>query len=172
MKGFVPVEIPTKKYIKAYIISKLGSQPIMSTRGNSIGHKLHDLLEHSTNERASVFTSKHYTEKIKVYIPVNRFKQRGANLNETNIKNFNIFVENELKDRFHTLMDDLISVLPNFQSNLPEVRKRIGIDIEAWSDDSMSKDYYRYRIATGKSLLYTKYFKKNFTQSVRQHSFL
>lgn len=168
MKGFVPVEIPTKRYIKAYIHSKLGEKPLMTTNGNTIGHKLYDLLQHSTNERATVFDSKHYTEKIRIYIPISIYKKRGAYLNQTNIKNFNIYVENEIKDRFHWMMDDLISALPNFSANLPEVRRRLGIDIESWSDDSMTKDYYRYRVATGKSLLYTKNSQKSFSQSVRQ----
>lgn len=167
MKGFVPVDIPTKKYIKAYILSKLGTKPIMETQGNTIGHKIYDLLAHSTNERAAVFASKHYTEKIKVYIPLYWFRQRGWNLNETNVKNFNIFVENELKDKFHTLMDDMIAVLPNFNSNLPEVRRRIGIDIEAWADDSMQKDYYRYRKYKGDKYYLDKYSSRTFTQSVR-----
>ncbi len=163
MKGFVPVDIPTKKYIRAYIFTKFGSKPIMKTRGMEIGQKMHDLLQHSTNQRRTSFRCKYYTEMLRIYIPVKEFRRFGANLNESNIKNFNIFIETIIKGRFHTLMDDMISTLPNFQSNLPEVRKRIGIDKEAWSDDSMRKCYYRYRIATGKSLLYTKYFKKTFT---------
>lgn len=156
MKGWVPVEIPTKKYIKAYIHSKLGEKPMMTTVGNTIGHKLYDLLQHSTNERASVFESKHYCEVIRIYIPVNTFRKRGAFLNETNIKNFNLFVENEIKHKFHFVMDILIEALPNFNANLPEVRRALGIDIESWSDESMCKDYYRYRKVSGRPLLYSK----------------
>lgn len=168
MKGFVPVDIPTKKYIKAYILTKLGDKPLMTTRNNTIGRKLYDLLEHSTNERACSFESKHYTEKIRVYIPVRLFNRRGIHLNETNVKNFNLFIEDEIKHRFHVLMDDLIEILPNFQSNLPEVRRKLGIDIEAWPDDSMSKDYYRYRMSDPQKGYYLdKYVDKTFAQSVR-----
>ncbi len=156
MKGFVPVDIPTKKYIKAYIIAKLGAKPLMVREGNTIGHKIYDLLEHSYRDQDCQFKSKHYTEVIRVYIPIRLYKNRGQYLNKTNIKNFNLFVEDELKDRFHYMMDDLIDILPNFLSNLPEVRRRLGIDIEDWSDDSMTKDYYRYRRYTNKRLLYSK----------------
>src|SRR5436190_6249042 len=156
MKGFVPVDIPTKKYIKAYLLHKLGPKPQMNREGNSIGNKLYDLLEHITNERADQFKSKHYTETARVYIPVRLSKKRGIYLNESNVKNFNLFVENELKDRFHDKMDDLIEILPNFMSNLPEIRRKLGIDIEDWSDDSMKKDYYRYRKYKNKALLYSK----------------
>lgn len=157
MKGFVPVDIPTKKYIKAYILAKLGAQPLMTLQGNSIGRKLYDLMEHSTNERADQFSSKHYTEKVKVYIPIRQFKRRGVNLNSSNIKNFNLFVEEELKHRFHTLMDDFVEQLPNVLSNLPEIRRRLGIDFEDWNDEAMIKSYYRYRKATGKSYYLPKY---------------
>lgn len=167
MKGFIPIEIPTKKYLKAYILAELGPKPILDS-SHTIGNYLHVLLQHSTNERATVFASRHYTEMVKIYIPISLFRQRGANLNETNIKCFNIFIENELKKRYRKLMDDLIEMLPNFMANLPEVRRKIGIDIEAWPDDSIKKDYYRYRLATGKSLLYTKYFNRSYTQNVPQ----
>lgn len=156
MKGFVPVDIPTKKYIKAYMLSKLGQRPLMLREANTIGNKLYDLLEHSTNERADQFKSKHYTEMVRVYIPVRLYKRRGIYLNQSNVKNFNLFIECELKDKFHSIMDDLIDILPNFLSNLPEVRRRLGIDIEDWSDDSMTKDYYRYRRYSNKRLLYSK----------------
>jgi len=156
MKGFVPVDIPTKKYIKAYILAKLGPKPLMVREGNSIGNKIYDLLEHSYRDQDCHFKSIHYTEIIRVYIPIRLYKNRGQYLNKTNIKNFNLFVEDELKDRFHWMMDDLIDLLPNFLSNLPEVRRRLGIDIEDWSDDSMTKDYYRYRKKNGQRLLYSK----------------
>jgi len=153
MNGYVPVEVPTKKYIKAYIISKLGEKPVMNTSDDVIGHKLYDLLEHSTNERRDQFECQHYTDIIRLYIPVRTFKKRGAFLNHTNIKNFNLFVEAELKNRLNSIMDDLIALYPSFENNLPEARKRLGIDIEAWSDDSIKKSYYRYRKRKGKPLL-------------------
>lgn len=167
MPGFVPVDIPTKKYIKAYLISKLGEKPLMTTKGDTIGHKLYDLLQHETNERASSFDCVHYTEKVRVYIPIRTYRKRGSFLNETNIKNFNTYIENELKEKFHYMMDDMIAILPSFTNNLPEIRRRLGIDLEAWSDDSMSKDYYRYRKEKGKNLLYRKNFQRTFSQDVR-----
>ena len=155
MTGFVPVDIPTKKYIKAYVLSKLGKQPVMNTETN-IGSKLYDLLQHQTNERKNQFCSSHYTELLRIYIPVRTFRRRGSFLNESNTKNFNIFLERELKNNFYEQMNMLILFFPSFENNLPEVRKRLGIDIEAWSDDSMKKDYYRYRKRMGVRLFYSK----------------
>ena len=156
MKGFVPIDIPTKKYIKEYVISKLGRQPILTTDSDTIGNKFYDLLQHSTNERAGQFCSSMYTVQLRIYIPVRTFNRRGSNLNESNLKAFNLFIECEIKDKFYFLMDHLIELIPSFENNLPEVRRRLGIDVEAWSDDSMRKAYYRRNKRIKKPLLYNK----------------
>ena len=153
MKGYIPVEIPTKKYIKRYLISELGEKPIMSN-DNRFGSKLYDLLEHNTNEERKRFSNVRYTETLRIYITQHSFRVRGANLNHTNIKNFNLFVENELKSRFRMYMDFYMNIFPNFKANLQTVREHLGIDFEHWDDESIQKDYYRYRLRTGKPLLY------------------
>lgn len=155
MKGYIPVEIPTKRYIKAYIHFKLGEKPFMNTECN-IGSKLYDVLNHKTNEEKTRFSNVRYNSSLRLYVSYHTFRQRGAFLNETNIRNFNLYVEGLIKDRFRLYMDFYISILPSFEANLPEVRKNLGIDIEEWSDDSMRKDYYRYRLYTGKPLFYDK----------------
>ncbi len=151
MKGFISVDIPTKKYIKAYLIHRLGPQPLMETN-NIFGEKLYDLLSHKTNPYAHRFASKRYDAKIRLYINMAAFKRRGCNLNEENIKRFNLFTEKIIKERFYEIMDDLMFYLPIIEANLPEARRKLGIDIEDWADDSMKKAYYRYRIYNGKAL--------------------
>jgi len=157
MKGCIPIEIPTKSYIRAYIIAQLGEKPLMNTSHN-IGLKMYDLLHHKTNEQDKKFTAENtrYNAKIKIYINYSLFKQRGFILNSTHTKNFNLFVEEEVKTRFHFLMDFFCEILPSFEANLPEVRRKLGIDLEAWPDDSMKKDYYRYRLRTRKEIFYKK----------------
>ncbi len=147
MKGYIAIDVPTKPYIKAYVHHKLGNTPLMGNNSDTISSKLYDLLQHKTDEFASRNGNKMYTVKMRIYIPVSTFHHRGCNLNVTNLKNFNLFIENEVKERFYFLMDDYMSVLPNFTQNLYEARRKIGVDIESWSDDSMKKDYYRYRLA-------------------------
>lgn len=159
MKGWVPVEIPTKKYIKAYIISQLGEKPMMNT-SHPIGKKLEDVLQHKANEYKNRFSSR-YDCYVRIYISRRMFARRGAHLNETNIKNFNVFVELLIKHRFYQMMDDFNEVLSGFEVHLPEVRRRLCIDIESWSDDSMKKDYYRYRKSKGKPMLYRKIFAES-----------
>ena len=153
MKGYMPVEIPTKKYIAAYVKSKYGDRPMM-TMENPIGNKLYDLLQHKTNERKTEFSSSRYNATLKIYVNQRAFLRRGAFLNETNVKQFNLFIEKDIKTQMRFLMDFYITTLPSFEAHLPTIRKQLGIDLEEWSDDSMKKDYYRYRLATGKNLLY------------------
>jgi hypothetical protein len=89
-----------------------------------------------------------------MYVNYYTFYHRGALLNETAIKSFNIFMEDEIKHKYRMYMDFYIDLLPSFEKNLPQVRKHIGIDLEHWQDDSIKKDYYRYRLRTGRPLLY------------------
>lgn len=153
MKGYFAIEIPTKKYIKAYIHHQLGEQPIINHR-HRIGNTLHDLLTRDIDEIKPEFPL--YNSLVKVYIPHHTFFHRGGNISETNIKKFNLFVEEEIKTAYRMLMDFLIELHPSFEANLPKVREKIGIDMEAWDTDSIKKDYYRYRKRSGKPLLYKK----------------
>ncbi len=154
MKGYIPIEIPTKLYIKGFILAELGEKPVMD-RDNLIGCKMCDLLNYRTNEFGSKKSSR-YNTTIKLYIRYYIFKHRGHHLNFTNLKNFNQFIEKYIKDRFYFLMDFYIDVFPSFEANLPTVRKHLKISEEYWDTDSMRKDYYRYRLEIGKPLFYNK----------------
>lgn len=155
MKGYIPIEIPTKRYIKAYLMARYGDKPIMSS-DSMIGNKLYDLLQNKRNEDRKRFANKRYNAKIRIYVFYHVFNHRGANLHETNLKRFNLFVEQIIKEQFYFLMDTYIDMLPSFESNLPEVRRRLGITVHDWDSDSMRKDYYRYRLRTARPLLYEK----------------
>jgi hypothetical protein len=159
MKGHISVEIPVKSYIKAYIVSQLGEVVKLEIGKHVISNKLFDLLEHKQNHQRTSSLYK-YEAKIKIYITFETYRRRGCNLNHTNIRSFNRFVEKLIKLQMYTIMDSLIAILPSFEANLPEVRRQLGIDLEAWSDDSIKKDYYRYRLKKNKSTLYDKSFGK------------
>lgn len=157
MKRYIRIEIPVKPYIKAYMIAQLGEMIKLSPGQHAITNKIYDLLERSQNwER--IDSKCNYGEKVTIYLTYDTFRRKGHNLNATNVKNFNRFVEKLAKWHFYTVMDSLMAILPSFEGNLPEARKRIGIDLEYWSDDSMKKDYYRYRLKNNLPLLYDKTF--------------
>lgn len=155
MKGYIPIEIPTKKYIRAFIITQLGEKPFM-TSDHVIGNKFFDVLQRSTNERKTQFASKHYNSKIRVYISLHTFRRQGAHLNETNVKSFNRFLQHLIKDRVRFLLDIYVPEQKGFEKALTKVRDMMKIEDEDWDSDSIKKDYYRYRLKMKLPLLYQK----------------
>ncbi|MBA3706523.1 MAG: hypothetical protein H0W84_11690 [Bacteroidetes bacterium] len=152
-KGYISVEIPTKKYIKAFVISQLGEKPLLD-RHSKYGRSLYSILESNRNPARLEYSELRYNTSLKIYIPYKTHKNRGCSLNHTNIKDFNLMIEDEIKHRFYELMNHYMEMLPSIEGNLPHVRKKLGIDIDSWSDDSMKKDYYRHRKSTGKPIFY------------------
>ncbi len=144
MKGYIPVDIPTKKYIRAYIFQQLTQKPLMNN-DSLIGNKLLDLLHHRVNEQGSRITCKHYDCMVRVFISKYVFKQRGANLNATNTKNFNLFLQHMVKSQVRFLLDLFMKENNSFTKSLDKVREEMQIDIEEWDSDSIKKDYYRWR---------------------------
>ena len=155
MKGYISIDIPTSPKNKAYIIHLLGNDPIMKN-SNLIGNKLNDLLAQKRNKYKTRFSNEFYSEIIRVYIPISVFVQKGHHLNETNIINFNIFIRELIRHRVYEIFDYLMEIIPVIEANIPEVRRKLGIDIDDWDDDSLRKDYYRYRLKKGKALQYNK----------------
>lgn len=145
MKGYIPVTIPTKKYIAAYLRHQYRSDVIIK-KNTLIGNKLFDLLEHKMNNRGTEFGYGRYNTKIKIFIPMRTFQKRGGFLNESNVMNFNLFLEYLVKTHFYNMMNLLYDIHPAINQHLPYIRQSLGIDIEDWPDDSMRKDYYRYRL--------------------------
>lgn len=155
MKGHYSILIPTKRYIRAYLISRFGQVPVIE-RGNNIGNKFYDLLEHRTNESRTDYSNDAFNVNIKIFVSNRVFKNRGCNLNESNLIAFNKYMELEIKERFYFMMDVYVGILPSFEANLPTVRKKLGISEDEWETDSMKKAYYRYRKESGKPTLYRK----------------
>lgn len=154
MKGYIGVDIPTKKYLRAYIIAQLGELPVMST-DTVIGNKLLDLLQHHTNQRKKEFGN-HYNAKVRIYIGQYLYHQRGCNLNETNIKNFNLFVQHLVKDKMRFLLDHYVPLYGSLDAGIEKMRAILGIGEEDWDEYSIEKDYLRYRKANNAQLLYKK----------------
>lgn len=153
MKGFIPVEIPVKRYVKAYIESNLGVPLKLDRQTRSlITEKLIDYLDKS-NPGPLDAPPVNYNSTIKVYLTQDQFARRGASLTSANIRSFNSFCEILIKEKFRLLMDDSWSVMPGFDCHIPTIRKALGIGIDDWADDSMKKDYYRYRQKKGLLIL-------------------
>lgn len=155
MKRTFSVEIPTKKYIKAFIISKFGEKPLMNNT-NSFGCKLHDLLQQQYDDSCKEPENIRFDCRMKLYISQHTFHHRGAFISYMNVRSFNKYCESQIKEIFQQCMDFYLEINPSFMFNLLKVKEKLGIDIDDWDDQSMQKDYYRYRKAKGRELLYNK----------------
>ena len=153
MNGYFSVTLPTKKYIKACLVNQMGESPIMNSRSRFGGYFV-DLLQRKTDKFDPV--NARYNTSLKVYINKHLYYQRGGNLLNKDIKKFNQFVEEDIKCRLHFLLDYYNLFQPGFEPHIAKVREKLGIDIEAWSDDSMKKQWYRYRKEEKKPLIYLK----------------
>jgi hypothetical protein len=160
MKGHFGIVLPTKPYIKAYLKHTIGDCVIMSRGHNDISNKFYDLLQHRLNEDKMNFEANAYKSTVKLFVSYRVFKNRGCNLNETNVRAFNRYLELMIKGRFYFLMDTYCEIFPSFEANLPLVRKALGITEDDWPDDSMCKDYWRYRKENNLPLFYKKPFPK------------
>ena len=155
MKGYIPIEIPTKKYIRAFIIAQLGPKPLMSSE-HVIGSVLINVLQRTCNERRTGRPNKLYDVTLRLYITMHTFRQRGVNLNESNLRNFNSFVQALIKDKMRFLLDLYVPMFGSFEKALVRVREVMQIEDEDWDSDSIKKDYYRYRLKNNMPLLYNK----------------
>ena len=150
----IPVVIPTKKYIRAYVISKFGDKPLMNTT-HLFGSKFYDLLSHKVEDKDYLIRNRPvFNSEMKLYIPYCTFASRGGFISNQNMKIFNAFMEGNIKEHYRFCMDTLIEINPFFEENLKKVREIIGIDVEHWDSDSIKKDYYRYRKTNNLPLLY------------------
>lgn len=154
MKRHFSLEIPTKKYLKAFIISQLGARPVI-TAEHVYGNVLFDLLQREPDEKGQLINAR-YETCVTVFISHRIYYRRGVFLSHGNIKRLNNYIEEDLKTKFHFLMDFYNNNVQGFEMHLQKVRDRLGVDMEAWSDDSMKKEYYRYRKSEGKPLFYVK----------------
>ena len=105
-----------------------------------IGNKLYDVLQHPLNEYKTDCSNKHYNATIRLYIKLHTFRHRGANLYETNLKNFNGFIQAVIKEKMRFLLDLYVPEYNSFEKALVRTREIMKIEDEDWDTDSIKKD--------------------------------
>lgn len=148
MKGYVSVVIPTKPYLKAWILNELGETPLMNYK-HHIGSKLVDLLEYKRNWRPNDYSSKSYPAQLKVYINHHFFQKHGCHLNETNIIRFNSYLEEYFKSMVHWKLDVYVLLTQNIDASMELLRDHLQLDEDVFPYEVLKKDYYRYRKKKG-----------------------
>ncbi|HRH59779.1 MAG TPA: hypothetical protein PL045_04370 [Chitinophagaceae bacterium] len=155
--GYYGIDIPTRPYIRAFIHSRMGPQPIMNGLDDyGIGRYFLLLLKNKKNYDKKKFAKKGYTDTMRIYINMYTFNKRGCNLHETNIRDFNLFVRDKVKSRLYELMDDYIEICNSFNVALSFTRRKLEISDDDWDDDSIRRDYHRYRVRNNLPLIYNK----------------
>jgi hypothetical protein len=162
MKGYVPVEIPTKAYLKAWVHLELGEKPVMSQK-HHIGSKLLDLLIHKRNYKQTEYKPHHYPVLMRVLINKHAFKNQGCNLNQTNIIKFNTYIESYFKSKMHWKLDFYMKVTQSVEASIELMRDDLGLDEENFPFDMIKQDYYRYRKEKGIVLPKGGYKKRAYT---------
>lgn len=148
MKGYVPVDVPTKPYIKAWMHAELGEKPVMS-QSHHIGSKFVDLLERKSNYQKTIYSADHYPATVRVYINKHCFNKKGCHIHETNILAFNNYMESYLKSQVRFMLDVYFEMTKSVEASIEIMRDRIGIPEEHFPYDTVKKDYYRYRKSKG-----------------------
>lgn len=146
--GLIPVDIPTKHYLKAYIQSKLGQKPVM-TSTHHIGSKLIDLLNRHENYRRTRYVESAYPVKMRVYITRDAYKNKGGFLNETNIICFNNYIQSYFKEYMRDMLDIYLELTQSLEASIELMREMVGIEEDMFPYELVKKDYYRYRKKKG-----------------------
>lgn len=152
MNGFIPVEIPTKPYIRQHLINRMGTT--LKVKSDSlIGHFLLHLMQRSVDDEATDFAAIGYTTTMKLYIPGSVFKNWGANLSKTNIKHFNLFVQNLVKEEMRFYLNFYIENNHGLDESIEMVQAKMELPDDVMSYDAIKKDFYRWRQRMGKPML-------------------
>jgi hypothetical protein len=86
-----------------------------------------------------------YDSRVKLMIPVRLFKRRGHNLNKTNIKDFNIFVQQLIKADMRFYLDFYTDNHYKLKDAIEMVQAKMGFTEDDMPVDTIQKDYFRYR---------------------------
>lgn len=150
-RKLIPVDLPTKPYLKAYIHKVMGDKPVMNAH-HHIGSKLIDLLQRHENERRTRYSSTAYPCKIRVYLPLFVYSHRGGFINETNIIAWNSYLQSYFKDYMHQMLDVYLELTQSVDASIELMRSRVGLDEKIFPYDMIKKSYYRYRRDQGNIL--------------------
>ena len=152
MKGYISVDVPTKRYIKAWLIKNFGDRPAM-TSSNLVGSMLHAFLNRHQDQRATMFATSIYESSVKLLIPYHVFKNHGHNLNKTNITDFNNFLQHLIKSDMRFYLDFYVEHGYKLKDAIDMVQVKLGLGEDDLPAETIQKDYFRYRQKKNMSML-------------------
>lgn len=141
------LKIPVKPYVKNFLISEYGQEPIVLTlrRPNIILDKLHDLLTRP-NRYYRYDMGEDYSETITFVIKTWVLQTVGFEMSEEKVIAFNSFVNQLIKERLFIVIDALRS------QNDYEIKEIIQQYLDhnnlldaGMNYETLKRAYYRYR---------------------------
>lgn len=152
---FVKINIPTKRYLKAFLQNRFGEELLLSHH-DPYGKCLYVLLSDNRKRKDMQPISGDYKEEMNVSLHRDAFRHYGFSISKTGVRAFNTFVEELFKEMVHSYIDGRLEVKPKLKDAIADMRIYFKIDDDDWDYESIKKDYYRYRKRNGKALLYEK----------------
>jgi len=135
--------IPVKPYVRKHLENKFGN-PVMLRQDSAIGKYFYQLLEDPSRGRDRQYSE--YTDLVTIRIPEKVFLHRGCMLTDTNITNFNSFVEDQLKQHLRLMIDILLEFNEvEIKEAILIVYHKFNLDETVLPYETIKKDYYRYR---------------------------
>lgn len=153
--GTVPVDLKTKKHVKAYLLNNFGERPFIES--THIFHNFMILcLSHQLTYRNDEVPE--YPELMKIYITKKDYELYGCWMNPRQMQLFNGHVDFYMKSIMCVFIDVYLEYYPGSQLNkgIQHALQKMKITDEDWDTESITKYYYRYRNRTGGTLLYRK----------------
>lgn len=152
----VPVQLYTKKHIKAYLLNNFGPKPCIDST-----HIFHNYLllcfSHTLQLNIEQFLKGH-TEEMAIYITRSDYKNYGSWLNARQMHFFNRHVDQYMKDILFAKIDTFLEMdkKPVLKEAIYYGINNLKVTDDDWEYETIVKSYYRYRTRNNLPLLYVK----------------
>jgi hypothetical protein len=116
-------------------------------RGDSLIGKYFFQLVKDPSEHQDTKCTHDYRETLTIKITEDIFLRRGYVLSKTDIRSFNNFVEDHLKQQAWKIIDTILEMNSGTKINeaIDFVYEKYGMDENVWPYETIKKGYYRHR---------------------------
>jgi hypothetical protein len=144
------IDVPCKKYVKAYLETQCGTPADLSKMPDLL-MELRRCLKGKPGELSKKGIA-NYTESVKIIIPTRVFYRDGWELNSQNVLEFNRYAEERVKFFMRNFVALGVFMGMSQTESIREFQDRFGFDEQSWSFDSIKKDFYRNQAAVETSI--------------------
>ena len=138
------ITVPCKSYVKHYLESNYGN-PVNLQLNSSLYKHLIGLLSGDKNLRKRYYFNviTNYSEFVKVNLKKTDFYKHKWILNESDVINFNLRIQLEVKTFMRSIVGTRIALGENITDSIHFFQDNYGYTEEVWSFDTIRKDCQR-----------------------------